>query len=38
MRWAGYVARKEGDEVHAKFWWEDTMKGVHLEDVVVHGD
>jgi hypothetical protein len=38
MRWTGYVARNEAEEVREKFSWEDTMKGVHLKDVLVYRD
>ena len=38
LRLTGNVARKEADEVHARFWWGDMMEGVTLEDLVVDGE
>jgi hypothetical protein len=37
MRWAGHVARTGRGEVLKGFWWRNTRKGDHLEDLNIYG-
>ena len=37
MRWAGHVARMEGEEVYTGFWWGNLKERDHLEDPGVDG-
>jgi hypothetical protein len=37
MRWAEYVVRTKGKEVHTESWRENMKEGDHLEDLLVDG-